>query len=1068
MLRQVSIESIILEAKEFAQRMWKCNLTLQAILKPFRFPARRFPGRESTLVKNLTFINVERGWFKQISPRNTILDYYNGYYEFNIRRTELLDMVPSLDGFELRILASVTDRLFDERVEGFAETRFYNRSSKLTVVGGSPQVFKPAMPFTFYVAISHQDGSMLSKVLADGLEIRPVVALKTGGTRPLNPRKGKPSADSPGVWEVTIDLRSELGRDKQAKKLVDEVAALKASIVYTDENSLQTSTTIQLITQFSPGDKHLKVLTSTTHPTVGEFIIFHVRANYHVESFSYVILSHSTILLTGSEEMTHPVTTFAVSLSAEMAPIATAVVYHVDKTGQVIADALNFPVNGFARNNFTLKLNPRKDKTGDTVEVVILGEPGSYVGLSSVDKAFYGMQAGNELSYSDVVRKMATFDKDFNGTHSFSWISREGYADDLLFFPSSTYGIDANRTFQFANLVVFTDANVVRRFEACNETFGQGTCLSGACYPLWKRCDGAFDCQDHSDEKNCASSEQTELLDFRMRRINRLLRMYENRWIWKDINIGPHGHYIFNAPIPEIPAYWVVSAFGVSPKAGFGLARTPAEHAAFKPFYMNVEMPSACRQGEQIGIRVSLFNYLIEPLEVIVVLMGSNEHKFIHVEAFGQVNSYNPRTSFGEHQHLMWIPAQGSAMVYLPIVPAKLGEMTVTIEARSMVRKDRAVRKVMVESAVAMRSHYISPISLIVVRDIVEAAHDDEHIFLWCLVGDTLKLKVELFAFFIASGRVRSIYLDDGKADGLPQYRHTSVVLDLSNRAWFFQYVYVNVTESPLIPYSKERYYVFGSNRATVTVVGDVVGPAFATMPMNATSLLRKPMDCGEQNMFSFGVNLYTIKYLRLVRDDRKKEIYRDYRDAFTSMNILYQKQLSYQNFDGSFSYFRSDWGTSAPSVWLTSFCAKVLTDANFNEWENYLFIDPDIMVKAVSYLVKHQTPDGAFYEPWLVADRKSTISSNWRDDSVRFRNVSLTAHVLISLVTVKDLPGELGPRIAGAKSKAIMWLDRNLDLLQENGDPYEIAIVSYALLVAKATSAERAFSILASRARKE
>ncbi|KAK2706178.1 hypothetical protein QYM36_016273, partial [Artemia franciscana] len=50
---------------------------------------------------------------------------------------------------------------------------------------------------------------------------------------------------------------------------------------------------------------------------------------------------------------------------------------------------------------------------------------------------------------------------------------------------------------------------------------------------------------------------------------------------------------------------------------------------------------------------------------------------------------------------------------------------------------------------------------LIVARDSVEVAHDDEHIFLWCLVGDTLKLKVELFALFIASGRVRSIYLDD-------------------------------------------------------------------------------------------------------------------------------------------------------------------------------------------------------------------------------------------------------------------------------------------------------------------
>ena len=63
----------------------------------------------------------------------------------------------------------------------------------------------------------------------------------------------------------------------------------------------------------------------------------------------------------------------------------------------------------------------------------------------------------------------------------------------------------------------------------------------------------------------------------------------------------------------------------------------------------------------------------------------------------------------------------------------------------------------------AVRSYYISPINLIVAHDSVDVAHDDEYIFLWCLVGDTLKLKVELFAFFIASGRVRSIYLDDGK-----------------------------------------------------------------------------------------------------------------------------------------------------------------------------------------------------------------------------------------------------------------------------------------------------------------
>ena len=64
------------------------------------------------------------------------------------------------------------------------------------------------------------------------------------------------------------------------------------------------------------------------------------------------------------------------------------------------------------------------------------------------------------------------------------------------------------------------------------------------------------------------------------------------------------------------------------------------------------------------------------------------------------------------------------------------------------------------------------------------------------------------------------------EADGVPQYRHTSVMLDLSNRAWFLQYVYVNVTETPIIPYDQDRYYVFGSNRARVSVVGDVVRPS--------------------------------------------------------------------------------------------------------------------------------------------------------------------------------------------------------------------------------------------------
>lgn len=75
----------------------------------------------------------------------------------------------------------------------------------------------------------------------------------------------------------------------------------------------------------------------------------------------------------------------------------------------------------------------------------------------------------------------------------------------------------------------------------------------------------------------------------------------------------------------------------------------------------------------------------------------------------------------------------------------------------------------------------------------------------------------------------------------MPQYRHQSILLDLSNKAYAFQYLHVNVTETPLISYDEDRYYVYGSNRAFVSVVGDVVGPIFPTMPVNTTSLLHLP-----------------------------------------------------------------------------------------------------------------------------------------------------------------------------------------------------------------------------------
>lgn len=57
---------------------------------------------------------------------------------------------------------------------------------------------------------------------------------------------------------------------------------------------------------------------------------------------------------------------------------------------------------------------------------------------------------------------------------------------------------------------------------------------------------------------------------------------------------------------------------------------------------------------------------------------------------------------------------------------------------------------------------------------------------------------------------------------------------------------------------------------------------------------------------------------------------------------------------------------------------------------------------------------------------------------------------------------------MATAQNRAIRWLERNLKLLGERGEPFEVAIVAYALLLSKASTAETAFGILAKHARRE
>lgn len=62
-------------------------------------------------------------------------------------------LVSTLEETEVTITATVGERYLNEIVEGYSTARFFNSSVRVSFLGGSPQVFKPAMPFSVYVSI---------------------------------------------------------------------------------------------------------------------------------------------------------------------------------------------------------------------------------------------------------------------------------------------------------------------------------------------------------------------------------------------------------------------------------------------------------------------------------------------------------------------------------------------------------------------------------------------------------------------------------------------------------------------------------------------------------------------------------------------------------------------------------------------------------------------------------------------------------------------------------------------------------------------------------------------------
>ncbi|XP_057159317.1 ovostatin homolog 2-like [Ursus arctos] len=139
---------------------------------------------------------------------------------------------------------------------------------------------------------------------------------------------------------------------------------------------------------------------------------------------------------------------------------------------------------------------------------------------------------------------------------------------------------------------------------------------------------------------------------------------------------------------------------------------------------------------------------------------------------------------------------------------------------------------------------------------------------------------------------------------------------------------------------------VEGSARAFFTVVGDILGLAM----QNLENLLQMPSGCGEQNVALLASDTYVLDYLKstkqLTEEVKSK--------AFFFLSNGYQKQLSFKNYDGSYSVFRQR--NQKGSIWLSALTFKTL-----ERMKEYVYVDEQVQKETLIWLSSKQNKNGCF-----------------------------------------------------------------------------------------------------------
>uniref|UniRef100_A0A8C2Y9R9 Complement C5 n=1 Tax=Coturnix japonica TaxID=93934 RepID=A0A8C2Y9R9_COTJA len=528
-----------------------------------------------------------------------------------------------LDGSYLYIVASVAESMggLSGEVE-FSGVKYAVSPYTLSLIA-TPLFIKPGLPFFIKVQVKDTVDHFVGNI--------PLIITAKSFSQQMDETELISEGSESGIRETNINDGTALfvvNIPSDSNLLEFQVKTADPHL--SDEN--QATKTYEARVYSSLSQSYLYIDWASNHKilNVGDFISINIypRSRYihNINHYSYLITSKGKIVSFGTQKRIKDLEYEHLSLqiTQEMVPSARLIVYYIvgEEPAELVADSVWLNVEQKCGSSLDVSSKTETHKPAEVVSLNIRTQFDSFVALSSVDKAIYGVTGRGKKAMEKIMLKLEKSDLGCGaggGQNNVDVFRMAG-----LTFLTNANADDSNEAGEKCNEVIRTKRSdfedlVLKEASKYKHAGIRNCCMDGVkAYPITETCsDRARRIQSHprciSAFVSCCEfanrlreEEPSKLLILARKHEAEVRSYFPESWLWEVHQVSSRSKTL-SVTLPDSLTTWELQGVGISNK-GICVA-APLEVQVVKDIFLSIYVPYSVVRGEQIELKGSVYNH---------------------------------------------------------------------------------------------------------------------------------------------------------------------------------------------------------------------------------------------------------------------------------------------------------------------------------------------------------------------------------------------------------------------------------------------------------------------------